>query len=60
MKQITFLVEGHEVCQWSEVKEAALKYVSPFKEDSIAKPLIHIILSLIEFIILSKATKEAK
>lgn len=60
MTKITFLIEGHKACQWDEVKEAVLKHISPFKKDSVARPLIYLILSLIEFVILSKAKKEAK
>ena len=60
MTKITFLIEGHKACQWDEVKEAVVKHAGPFKEGGVARPLIYLVLSLIEFVILSKAKKAKK
>ena len=58
--KIMFTVEGHKACDWDEAKKAVMKSAPELTEDSIARPLVEIVLRLIEFAILSKAMKTIK
>ena len=58
--KIMFTVEDRKACNWDEVKKTVMKSAPELTKDTITRTLIETTLSLIEFVILSKAMKTMK